>query len=138
MYVHETEVQVRGYELDSFGHVNNAVYLNYLELDRWNVFYENGFISDKEGNRIKGGLFPVVIETNIRYLREMVLFDEVVIKGTYWCENSYVINKSVLFNKRTKERVAVSTAKLLFVDENRLIYDIPEEIKKLLGEKTNA
>ena len=138
MYVHETEVQVRGYELDSFGHLNNAIYLNYLELDRWNVFYENNFISDKEGNRIKGGLFPVVIETQIRYLRELVLFDEVVVKGSYWCEDSYVINKSVLVNKRTKEKVAVSTAKLLFVDENRLIYDIPEEIKKLLGEKNNA
>ena len=25
------EFNVRGYELDSFGHVNNAVYLNYLE-----------------------------------------------------------------------------------------------------------
>ena len=34
------EFNVRGYELDSFGHVNNAVYLNYLEQARWEMFLE--------------------------------------------------------------------------------------------------
>ena len=29
---------VRGYELDSYGHVNNAVYLNYFEQARWEIF----------------------------------------------------------------------------------------------------
>ena len=28
------EVEVRSYELDSYNHVNNAVYLNYLEYAR--------------------------------------------------------------------------------------------------------
>ena len=28
---------VRGNELDSFGHVNNAIYLNYLEQARWEI-----------------------------------------------------------------------------------------------------
>ncbi len=32
------EVDVRGYEIDSWGHVNNAVYLNWLELARWELF----------------------------------------------------------------------------------------------------
>lgn len=32
--VHECELRVRSYECDSYGHVNNAVYLNYLEYAR--------------------------------------------------------------------------------------------------------
>jgi YbgC/YbaW family acyl-CoA thioester hydrolase len=32
------EVDVRGYEIDSWGHVNNAVYLQWLELARWELF----------------------------------------------------------------------------------------------------
>ena len=31
-------IQVRGYELDSFGHVNHANYLNYLEHARWRCY----------------------------------------------------------------------------------------------------
>ncbi len=34
---------VRSYELDAFGHVNHAVYLNYLELARFDALEEGGF-----------------------------------------------------------------------------------------------
>lgn len=37
------EVTVRSYELDAFGHVNHAVYLNYLELARFDALEEGGF-----------------------------------------------------------------------------------------------
>jgi acyl-CoA thioester hydrolase len=39
----ETTLQVRSYECDSFGHVNNAVYLNYLEYGRMAVLEKAGF-----------------------------------------------------------------------------------------------
>ena len=37
------EVTVRSYELDAFGHVNHAVYLNYLEIARFDALEEGGF-----------------------------------------------------------------------------------------------
>ncbi len=36
------DVTVRSYELDAFGHVNHAVYLNYLELARFDALEEGG------------------------------------------------------------------------------------------------
>jgi YbgC/YbaW family acyl-CoA thioester hydrolase len=39
----ETTLKVRSYECDSFGHVNNAVYLNYLEYGRMTVLEKAGF-----------------------------------------------------------------------------------------------
>ena len=39
--MHTTELRVRTYECDAYGHVNNAVYLNYLELAR------DQFIADR-------------------------------------------------------------------------------------------
>ena len=30
-------LEVRGYELDSFGHVNHGVYVSYLEHARWKM-----------------------------------------------------------------------------------------------------
>ena len=32
------KTEVRGYELDSYGHVNNAVYVSYAEQARWKYF----------------------------------------------------------------------------------------------------
>jgi acyl-CoA thioester hydrolase len=32
--VHTTELTTRSYECDSYGHINNAIYLNYLEYAR--------------------------------------------------------------------------------------------------------
>jgi YbgC/YbaW family acyl-CoA thioester hydrolase len=37
------EVTVRSYELDAFGHVNHAVYLNYLEVARFDALEQGGF-----------------------------------------------------------------------------------------------
>ncbi len=48
---------VRGYELDSFGHVNNSVYLQYAETALWNFFKVHGLLAVI----VEEGLFPVVI-----------------------------------------------------------------------------
>ena len=32
-----TEIVIRGYHVDIYGHVNNARYLEFLEEDRWAV-----------------------------------------------------------------------------------------------------
>ena len=37
------DVTVRSYELDALGHVNHAVYLNYLELARYDALEAGGF-----------------------------------------------------------------------------------------------
>ncbi|MFQ5582873.1 MAG: acyl-CoA thioesterase [Calditrichia bacterium] len=44
--IFESRLKVRTYELDSYGHVNNAVYLNYLELARMEVLEAKGLTLD--------------------------------------------------------------------------------------------
>ena len=39
----ECSLQVRTYECDSYGHVNNANYLNYLEFGRYEMLKDIGF-----------------------------------------------------------------------------------------------
>ncbi|MSR22167.1 MAG: acyl-CoA thioesterase [Gemmatimonadetes bacterium] len=39
----QSEVRVRSYELDSLGHVNHAVYLNYFEQARWDALEAAGY-----------------------------------------------------------------------------------------------
>jgi acyl-CoA thioester hydrolase len=39
----ECTLRVRTYECDSYGHVNNAIYLNYLEYARYELLKDVGF-----------------------------------------------------------------------------------------------
>jgi acyl-CoA thioester hydrolase len=44
---YECKVTVRSYECDSYGHVNNAVYLHYLELARHSYLHDVGISIDE-------------------------------------------------------------------------------------------
>ncbi|MDX1567801.1 MAG: acyl-CoA thioesterase, partial [Longimicrobiales bacterium] len=39
----ETSIETRSYELDAFGHLNHAVYLNYFEVARIKLLEEAGY-----------------------------------------------------------------------------------------------
>jgi acyl-CoA thioester hydrolase len=73
---HLTTLAVRSYECDSYGHVNNAVYLNYLEFARHELLAAIGL--DYAAMRAAGfGL--VVAQVTIRYRRPAVEGDTLAI-----------------------------------------------------------
>lgn len=59
-----TTLQVRPADLDSLGHVNNAVVLEYLEAGRWAWMEHHGV---QQGR----GILPVVSRIEIAYLKEI-------------------------------------------------------------------
>ena len=67
---------VQSYELDSYNHVNNAVFLNYLELGRMEFLKAIGF--DYPG-LYEAGLYFYVTRVDIRYRASARLFDELSI-----------------------------------------------------------
>jgi len=75
--MHETTLQVRTYELDGYGHVNNAVYLNYLEYARTEYLRFVGF--DYPG-AIAAGYGLYVARVEIDYKRPAFLDDRLTIK----------------------------------------------------------
>lgn len=62
--VHRCELKVRGYENDVYGHVNNAVYLNYLEYARGEYLSGIGFDYDAA---IRAGYGIWVVRIEIDY-----------------------------------------------------------------------
>ena len=75
--VSETEIGVRMPELDSFGHVNHAVFLNYLEHARFKALREAGFSWDVLAER-QWRIFVVHIEVD--YLAEATRGDRLLIR----------------------------------------------------------
>ena len=124
---------VRGYELDSFGHVNNAVYLQYAETALWNFFKVNGlldlFVSD--------GLFPVVLESTQRYIHELKLMDDVRIDTEVSCSAGILSYKHNIINKNTGLVACRITGKLAYVNHERIICDIPEAVRECLEKMEN-
>ncbi len=74
---HTAKLVVRSYELDSYNHVNNANYLNYLEFGRMEFLRAIGF--DYEG-LIASGYYLYVTHIDIRYKASARLFDELSIE----------------------------------------------------------
>lgn len=80
MTTYECRFRVRSYEMDSFGHVNNAVYLNYLEAARGEYLRQEGLSYDlfREWKA-----FPVVRRASIEFLSPLKVYDEITVRGTF-------------------------------------------------------
>ena len=64
----EYTLQIKEHHLDSFGHVNNAVYLALYEEARWELITHNGYGMD-EVKKFRQG--PVVLDVKVRFRKEM-------------------------------------------------------------------
>lgn len=62
------DVTVRGYELDTQGHLNQAVYLQYAEHARWEMLRAAGLPQEK---LLASGVGPVQLEATVKYRREL-------------------------------------------------------------------
>lgn len=66
--LHEYELLVKEHHLDTFGHVNNATYLELLEEARWEYITANGYGLDTV-RRLKLG--PVILEATLKFKHEI-------------------------------------------------------------------
>lgn len=65
---HEVKVLIRESHLDTFGHVNNATYLQLYEEARWDLITQRGF-GLAEIQRTQTG--PVILDVRIQFRREL-------------------------------------------------------------------
>jgi acyl-CoA thioester hydrolase len=109
--VHEKRIEVRWRDVDNYGHVNNAVYLTYLEevRDEW----LGRVLSDPE---LVWGY--VIARVEIDYRRELTLEDDVVVAR---CSLDRLGTKSVTTSEaivtRDGETAAEAKAVLVARDE---------------------
>jgi YbgC/YbaW family acyl-CoA thioester hydrolase len=113
----ESHFRVRSYELDGFGHLNHAVYLNYFEQARFDSLAEGGFSLEKLAER--GWAVHVVrVETDFR--REALLGQEMLVRTKV---------AEVRSSSMTLEQVAVDPArKDRVIDEGRVVAARPDAV----------
>ena len=66
--VFEYDLLIQEFHLDSFGHVNNAIYVELYEEARWDFITKSGFGLDYIQLHQKG---PVILDLKVRFRREL-------------------------------------------------------------------
>ena len=112
---------VRSYECDSYGHVNNANYLNYLEYARCEFLRDAGF--DYPG-MIKAGYGIYVARVEIDYKMPAMADDEITIKS--WPVKKGAVSGTIAQEvMRGDDLLAVAKVTWAFVDSKGTPVKIP-------------
>ena len=76
--LHEKPILISEAHLDSFGHLNNARYLELFEQARWDLITERGFGIDVI-RKVQQG--PTILGVEMKFLRELAPREAVVIRS---------------------------------------------------------
>ena len=122
-------MKVRSYELDSQGHVNYAVYLNYCEYSRVAALEKAGLPFEELHKREK---FIVIIEVNIKYLASAFLGDEleVTLEGIKAGRTSMTF-KQAIFNKKSNKKIVEAQMVAVFVNKQGRPIAMDEDFKSV-------
>ncbi len=116
-YVYEREMEVRDYELDAEGIVNNANYLHYLEHTRHGFCVENGISFAQMQEK---GVIPVLNRVEINYKTPLRSGDRFVSK--LWVERKGVrfVFHQDLFKTDTGESVVSAVVSCVCLSDGKL------------------
>ncbi|MFC7883098.1 acyl-CoA thioesterase [Streptomyces sp. NPDC057376] len=126
-------VTVRGYETDTQGHLNQAVYLNYAEHARWSLLQAAGI---RQADLVARGVGPVALETTIRFRRELFAGDEVEVTCAFeWGEGkTFRIVQAVRKADGTVAAEIEGVGGLMDLNARRLVADPLRRFAELAAE----
>ncbi|MFD8804408.1 acyl-CoA thioesterase [Streptomyces sp. NPDC059597] len=123
-------VTVRGYETDTQGHLNQAVYLNYAEHARWSLLQAAGI---SQARLVGRGVGPVALETTIRFRHELLAGDETDVTCAFeWSEGkTFRIRQEIRKLDGTLAAEVTAVGGLMDLERRRLVTDPREVFKEL-------
>jgi acyl-CoA thioester hydrolase len=123
-------ITVRGYELDTQGHLNQAVYLQYAEHARWECLRAAGITQDR---LIASGVGPVALEVTLRYHKELRGGDDVDVSCEFrWGDGrTFQIGQAYTRPDGTPVATLTGLGGLLDLSARRLVRDPRERFRSL-------
>ncbi|MEU7086540.1 acyl-CoA thioesterase [Streptomyces achromogenes] len=126
-------VTVRGYETDTQGHLNQAVYLNYAEHARWSMLQAAGI---SQAGLVGQGVGPVALETTISFRRELIAGDEVDVTCAFeWGEGkTFRIRQEIRKTDGTLAAEITAVGGIMNLTERKLVADPRAVFKELAAD----
>jgi YbgC/YbaW family acyl-CoA thioester hydrolase len=121
----ESSHKVASYEMDSFGHVNNAVFLNFLEKARCDFMELRGL---EFKDFFKWKRYPVVVRAKLEYRYPAKAGDNLKIKGwiSHHSAASFTLQYKI-FNRESQQLILTGETFHVFVDDDNRPSRIPKE-----------
>ncbi|NUQ36028.1 MAG: acyl-CoA thioesterase [Planctomycetaceae bacterium] len=128
-------LRVRSYELDVYGHVNNAVYMNWLEHGRSRLLQDKGFtytsIADAWNVRL------VTVATTINFRAQLGLDDDLEVRTSVkrMGNSSVTFDQKIVRKDKDGETIAADCETTICFTDPAMkgSKPIPEEFRKLYG-----
>ena len=116
-------LKVRSYECDSYGHVNNANYLHYLEYARYEFLRDVGF---DYSAMLEAGYGIYVARIEIDYKKPAVTDDELLIKS--WPVKKGAVSGIIAQEiRRGEDLIVAAKVTWAFVDSNGIPAKLPPQ-----------
>lgn len=132
MTAHYMEFIVKEEDIDEFNHVNNKVYINYLEKARidWHDYIGYGLDS-----MIDQGYGDVLRNINISFIKEALVDEKLTIKTFPQSigKTSFVL-KQHIFNEQNETITEAETVIVLMDLKKRIKTQIPENIANKINQ----
>lgn len=127
---HEKTVVISEAHLDSFGHLNNARYLELFEQARWDLITERGF-GIEEIKRTRTG--PTILEVTLRFMRELAPRDTIVVRTEMLSYERKIgkLRQQMIKADGSVACEAVFTIGLFDVERRRLVEPTPAWLKAI-------
>lgn len=122
-----TEIRVRGYHADFYGHVNNARYLEFFEEDRW-AQLESKIDLRKWAEK---GLIFLVVNINVNYRRAVPVGEVLNVKTRLdKIGNRSVVLKQEILVKESKAVAADALITFVIADRTGRAVSMDGEMRK--------
>lgn len=129
--VFSVRLKVRGYEVDTQGHLNWAEYLHYAEHARWECLTAAGITQD---GLIATGFGPVVLDVSVKFKHELRSGDEVDVTCAFAFDGGKTFGIAQDLRRPSDGRVAASltsTSGLIDLRERTLTDDPGRHFRSL-------
>ena len=78
----------------------------------------------------ESGLSVVVVESLVRYMRELCMFDELVVESTFEEKSPYLIFHQKIIDIKSNLPASRARTKTVFIGKDKLVQDIPRILSK--------
>lgn len=104
-------IPVRARDIDIFNHVNNSVYLTYMEEARWQWFFESGF-----HEKFRDGL--AIVDAHLQFKRPITFPNDIIVE-TYGHEpgrSSFTVHHTISVTSEPEKICTSADIKIVFFD----------------------
>jgi YbgC/YbaW family acyl-CoA thioester hydrolase len=140
--MYEMKFKARSTQVDLFGHLNNAAYLEIYEWARWEWAEDSG--DDPAKWVQEKGIGPAILHIDLSFLKEIRLHEEITVRTWYHSMEhirAQIAQEMIKADGEVASRVLITyvmidlnTRKVISIpDEMRAMYQADEDYRNQLG-----